>query len=245
VYSQLYSYCGQYNCPDGVGMPAPPIWNGRGNLYGTTYEGGIDEPACWTNAGCGVIFEMTPNGDGAWTYHLLHRFASYPTDGQTPDAGLVMDAAGNFYGNTSLGGAYGNGTIFKFAFVDGHWKKSVLYDFPSYADGVNPGNTMVFDKLGNLYGVATSGGVAGCGGYTCGVVFKLTPQKSRKWKYTVLHKFSGADGGFPWGVIVDDKGNIYGTTPRFGKYEAGTAFEITPLIGSPSPKVSLPLALSH
>jgi uncharacterized repeat protein (TIGR03803 family) len=228
AYSPLYSYCARYNCPGGTDQPAPPVWDGKGNLFGTTYEGGIDRPACWTNAGCGVIFEMTPNGDGSWAYHVLHRFASYFGDGQTPAAGLVIDAAGNFYGNTSLGGANNNGTVFKFSFVDGNWKKTVLYDFPNYANGVNPGNTMVFDKLGNLYGVATSGGIVGCGGYTCGVVFKLTPQKSGKWKYTVLHKLTGADGGFPWGVIVDGKGNIFGTTPQFGKYDAGTAFEITP-----------------
>jgi len=228
AYTPLYSFCAKYGCPDGEDLPAPPIWDGKGNLFGTTYEGGIGQPACWTSFGCGVIFEMTPNGGGTWTYHVLHRFASHTTDGQTPDAGLVMDAAGNFYGNTSLGGAYGNGTIFKFSFVGGRWKKTVLYDFPNYADGVLPGEMMVFDKQGNLYGATESGGLVGCGGYTCGVVFKLTPQKSGRWSYTVLHKFTGADGGFPWGVIVDSKGNIFGTTAEFGKYQAGTAFEIMP-----------------
>jgi len=104
----------------------------------------------------------------------------------------------------------------------------VLYDFPDYAEGTNPGYAMGFDKAGNLYGVAASGGLADCGGYTCGVVFKLTPQKNGKWKYSVLHKFAGADGGFPLGVILDDKGNLYGTTQAFGKYGAGVAFEITP-----------------
>jgi len=87
---------------------------------------------------------------------------------------------------------------------------------------------MVFDKAGNLYGTA-SGGVADCGGYTCGVVFKLTPQKNGKWNYSVLHKFNGSDGGFVvYGVILDEKGNLYGTTQSFGKYNAGVAFEITP-----------------
>ena len=44
----------------------------------------------------------------------------------------------------------------------------------------------------------------------------------------MLHKFTAADGGWPWGVILDDNGNIFGTTNSFGKYGAGTAFEITP-----------------
>jgi len=56
----------------------------------------------------------------------------------------------------------------------------------------------------------------------------LTPQKNGKWKYTVLHKFTAADGEYPYGVIIDGKGNLFGTTQGFGKYYAGTAFEITP-----------------
>jgi uncharacterized repeat protein (TIGR03803 family) len=122
TYTALYSFCRQQNCPDGDGMPAPPIWDGKGNLFGTTTDGGIVQPACWTYAGCGVIFKMTPSGDGTWTYHILHRFASFPTDGQTPDGGLVMDASGTFYGTTALGGAHGNGTLFKLSESSGHWK---------------------------------------------------------------------------------------------------------------------------
>lgn len=171
---------------------------------------------------------MTPNSDGTWTYHVLHRFANFKTDGQLPDGGLVVDASGNAYGVTAYGGIHGNGTVFEFTrSSEGHWKQTVLYDFPNCADGCLPGTTMVFDRAGNLYGTA-SGGVAECGGYTCGVVLKLTRVTGGKWKYGVLHKFNGPDGGFPYGVILDGKGNLYGTTQAFGKYNAGVAFEITP-----------------
>jgi uncharacterized repeat protein (TIGR03803 family) len=214
-------------CPDGVGEAAPPIWDGKGNLFGTTFEGGIGQPACYNAFGCGVIFEMTPNHDGTWTYHVLHRFASSSTDGQRPFAGLVVDTAGNFYGSTALGGVHNQGTVFKFSFSGGHWKRTVLYDFPRCADGCYPGFAMVFDKAGNLYGSA-DGGVADCGGFTCGVVCKLAPQNSGKWKYTVLHKLTGTDGEHPLGLVSDGKGNLFGTTQSFGKYIAGTAFEITP-----------------
>lgn len=226
-YTALYSFCGQYRCPEGYNLPAPPIWDGKGNLFGTTEDGGIGQPACWTSAGCGVIFEMTPNGDGTWTYHVLHRFASFPTDGQSPDGGLAMDASGNLYGVTGLGGVHNHGTVFKFTFRGGQWRQTVLYDFPNCADGCYPGRTPVFDKLGDLYGVS-DGGLPDCGGYTCGVVFKLTPQKNGAWTYSVVHKFAGNDGAFPWGVIVDDKGNLFGTTENGGTYNAGVAFEITP-----------------
>jgi hypothetical protein len=84
TYTALYSFCGQQGCPDGYGPFEPPIWDGHGNLVGTTYYGGIGSQTCWQHEnGCGVIFEMTPSGDGTWTYHVLHRFASTPTDGQS------------------------------------------------------------------------------------------------------------------------------------------------------------------
>jgi uncharacterized repeat protein (TIGR03803 family) len=224
----FYTDLANFNPTVGYAPPAPPIWDGKGNLFGTTTDGGVSQPACWTSDGCGVVFEMKPSRGGAWTYHILHRFASYPSDGETPYGGLVMDASGNFYGSTEFGGAHGNGTIFKMtASTGGRWKRTVLYDFPNCAEGCGPDATLVFDQRGSLYGVS-GGGLSDCGGYTCGVVFKLTRQKNRTWQYSVLHKFTGSDGAFPWGVIVDSKCNIFGTTENGGTYNAGVAFEITP-----------------
>jgi uncharacterized repeat protein (TIGR03803 family) len=229
TYKQLYSFCSpKGGCPDGEGSDFPLSWDASGNLYGTTLYGGNGSPKCPGNLGCGVAFQMTPNSDGTWTYHVMHRFANFPTDGQYPDGGLVVDAAGAAYGVTGYGGVHGQGTVFKMTPSTGsHWKQSVLYDFPNCADGCFPGRTLVFDQKGNLYGVS-SGGIADCGGYTCGVVFKLTPQKNGTWTYSVVHKFDGKDGASPWGVIVDDKGNLFGTTESGGTYNAGVAFEITP-----------------
>jgi uncharacterized repeat protein (TIGR03803 family) len=222
-----YTDLGNFNPTVGYAPPAPPVWDTKGNLYGTTHYGGIGRPKCTTSFGCGVIFRVASNHDGTWTYQVLHRFASYPADGQNPLGGLVMDASGNFYGTTEGGGPSGAGTVFKFAFVNGHWRKTVLYGFPDCADGCIPGSTPVLDKAGNLYGAA-SGGNQGCGPDPCGTIFKLSPHKNGKWSYSVLHRFSGPDGNFPWGVVVDGKGNIFGTTESGGTYNAGTAFEITP-----------------
>jgi uncharacterized repeat protein (TIGR03803 family) len=81
------------------------------------------------------------------------------------------------------------------------------------------------DKTGNLYGTTIDGGT-GC---DCGVVYKLAPQASSKWKYTVLHTFVGSDGAQPdANLILDDKGNLYGTTAVGGTAGAGVAFELTP-----------------
>ncbi|HXM22241.1 MAG TPA: choice-of-anchor tandem repeat GloVer-containing protein [Terriglobales bacterium] len=223
----LYSFCDP-NCGYGEGLYAPLTWDAAGNLYGTTFFGGNGPPKCPGSLGCGVAFQMTPNSDGTWKYHVLHRFAAFPNDGQYPDGGLVVDAAGNAYGVTAYGGVHGNGTVFKLTPASGgQWKQTVLYDFSNCANGCFPGTTLVFDKAGDLYGVG-SGGLADCQGYTCGLVFKLAPQAGGKWKYSVVHKFTGTDGGFPNGVIIDDKGNLFGTTQAFGTFGYGVAFEITP-----------------
>jgi uncharacterized repeat protein (TIGR03803 family) len=226
----LYSFCAPSNCPNGVEPRAQLTWDVAGNLYGTTFFGGNVPPKCPGNLGCGVAFQMTPNGDGTWTYHLLHLFAAFPYDGRYPYAGLVVDAAGNAYGTTSQGGPHGGGTIYKLTPTPkGYWKQTVLYDFPNCANGCGPNTSLVFDQAGNLYGTA-GGGLTVCdgGGYYCGVVFKLTPQSGGTWKYSLLHKFNGTDGNSGNGVVIDGKGNLFGTTFIGGTYNAGVAFEITP-----------------
>jgi uncharacterized repeat protein (TIGR03803 family) len=224
-YAQLYPFCSQQHCDDGYGPTAPPVWDGKGNLFGTTRDGGIGQPACWTAFGCGVIYELTLSKEAASTYHVLHRFASWPTDGQTPNGGLVRDSSGSFYGTTGLGGDKNHGTVFKITFNGRSWRKTVLFDFPNCGDGCAPSGTLVFDRAGSLYGAGDGGN--SCGPAACGLIFKLTPQKNGKWKYSIVHKFKGTDGNFPLGVIVDGKGNLFGPTKSGGTYNAGVAFEIT------------------
>ena len=80
------------------------VQDGRGNLYGTTVDGG--SMACQAG-GCGVVFQLGPTGkEGA-----LHKFAGPPVDGSFP-AGLLF-SGGALYGVTANGGAYNCGTVFK------------------------------------------------------------------------------------------------------------------------------------
>jgi uncharacterized repeat protein (TIGR03803 family) len=229
AYAQIYSACGSNGCPGGYNPPAPPVWDSKGNFWGTMTYGGTNQSPCLSVFGCGVIYEVTPNGDGTWTYNVMHEFGSSSTDGQWPYGGLVRDGAGNFYGSTFLGGAYNNGTIFKFSYTGGQWVETILYDFPSCKTGCNVEGTLARDRAGNLYGTA-EGGTGSCAVYSCGVVFKLAPQKGGGWKYSVLANFNETTGGVQpfYGVILDASGNLYGVTSSFGAYNAGTAFEITP-----------------
>jgi uncharacterized repeat protein (TIGR03803 family) len=225
----LYSFCGRPNCPDGEDPLAPLTWDAAGNLYGTTLYGGNGPPKCVGGLGCGVAFQMTPNSDGTWKYHVLHRFAAFATDGQSPDAGVVVDAAGNVYGTTNGGGAHYSGTVFKLTPTsDGHWKETMIHQFlPDCVDGCVPNTTLVFDRAGNLYGTSYGGNLA-CGGFYCDLIFKLTRQAKGKWKYSVLHKFTGHDGQGSNSLTIDGKGNLFGTTKVGGTYNYGVAFEITP-----------------
>jgi uncharacterized repeat protein (TIGR03803 family) len=197
---------------DGAYPLAGLIFDLAGNLYGTTAGGG--DLGCHKPYGCGVVFKLTPNPDGTWTESVLHSFTG--ADGWEPDAGLIFDATGNLYSTTYVGGAYGQGVVFKLTpNPDGTWTESVLYSFTGGADGGYPEAGLIFDAAGDLYGTTAFGGSATCpGGDECGVVFKLAPNPDGTWTESVLHSFTGgADGANPFaGLIFDAAGNLYCTT---------------------------------
>jgi uncharacterized repeat protein (TIGR03803 family) len=76
-----------------------------GNLYGTTYGDGAH--------GVGSVFKLTPS-NGGWTYTSLHDFTG-GDDGGTPEGDVTLDANGNLYGTTDIGGAYGAGVVWEFS----------------------------------------------------------------------------------------------------------------------------------
>jgi uncharacterized repeat protein (TIGR03803 family) len=78
------------------------IRDAAGNLYGTTEYGGDNQE--------GTVFELTPIAGGGWTETVLHSFGS-GTDGYGPNAGVILDAAGNLYGTTESGGTKIQGTV--------------------------------------------------------------------------------------------------------------------------------------
>ncbi|HUB27074.1 MAG TPA: choice-of-anchor tandem repeat GloVer-containing protein [Tepidisphaeraceae bacterium] len=189
---------------NGSNPEADLLMDSSGNLYGTTDLGGTD--------GEGVVFEI-PKGNKA-----ISPLASFDgTDGQNPQAGLVMDSSGNLYGTTSGGGTHDDGTIFEI--VNGSNTITTLASFDG-TDGANPYDGVIMDSSGNLYGTAESGGADGLGD-----VFELP---SGTGTISVLGSFDGTNGEGPAsGLTIDSSGDLFGTT-QFGGSNSndGTVFEI-------------------
>jgi uncharacterized repeat protein (TIGR03803 family) len=207
--------------PDGATPLAPLALDAAGNLYGTTELGGT---GCRTY-GCGTVFKLDPNGHET----ILYSFTG-ATDGGSPQAGVVLDAAGNLYGTTTNGGANltcalgnttGCGVVFK---LDQTGNQTVLYTFPGGAAGAVPFAGLLRDPKGNLYGAAAAGGsFSGFYENGCGVVFKLSPSGFE----TVLHSFQLADGCGPLGSLLSYKGSLYGTAGG-GASSVGVVFQLQP-----------------
>jgi len=211
THTVLRSFTGKRG--DGTLPLAGLVRDGAGCLYGTTMFGG----AIHNGHEYGTVFKLTKAGKEI----VLYSFKG-ATDGAYPTADLVRDGAGNLYGTTSGGYSTNNGTVFK---LDPKGKETVLYRFTGGADGAYPWAGLVRDAKGNLYGTTQYGGNLACyAPYGCGTVFKV----DAKGKFTVLHSFSGStsDGQLPLsGLILDAKGNLYGTTNIGGT--SGACFDGT------------------
>jgi len=180
-----------------------------------------------------TAFAVTPKES------VLYHFKG-GSDGATPVASLVEDTAHNLYGTTNNGGTSNFGTVFEVLPPGTAWTESVLYSFAGGNDGANPDANLIFDKAGNLYGTTfAGGGSANCTGTSagCGTVFQLAPPATQgaPWTETVLYSFKGlSEGANPIaGLIMDSKGNLYGTTyygggVSCGASTCGTIFELTP-----------------
>ena len=167
---------------------------------------------------------------GGWaanSYTVLHYFGD-GNDGWAPEAALIFDANGNFYGTTTVGGlgclSPGCGIVFQLQpNPDGTWTENVLHNLRN-TEGAMSHAPVVFDAQGNLYGTAPNGG-----SYNQGSVFKLLRSSGGYWPALVLHSFSGGwDGANPFGgVLLDSAGNIYGMTSAGGVSSAGVVFSLS------------------
>jgi uncharacterized repeat protein (TIGR03803 family) len=187
-----------------------------------------------------TVYELIPpaSSGGAWTYHDVHIFTGYPSDGNIPDGGVVIGKDGVLYGTTNRGGSSycsgaspGCGTVFSVtppSSPDAAWTETVLHNFNNDGtDGFYPEAGVVVGANGVLYGTTYEGGTD-----NYGTVFSLTPPASPggAWTETILHSFAGgSDGANPEAsVVIGRHGVLYGTTYGGGAAGEGTIFSLTP-----------------
>ncbi|HEX8814189.1 MAG TPA: choice-of-anchor tandem repeat GloVer-containing protein [Terriglobales bacterium] len=214
----LYSFCSVASCADGALPNAGLILDAAGNLYGTATPGGA--------SGHGIVFQLTHAGNGQWTENVVYSFCSLKgcVDGSLPNAGLIIDAAGNLYGTTSEGGGRNEGTVFELtAGLNGAWTETIIHSF-GYEAADSPVGGVIFDAAGNLYGEGNGGA------YGLGIVFRLTPKSIGTWSEATIYDFTGGDDGSGPGngLSFDTHGNLYGVTNSGGMDNLGIAFELKP-----------------
>jgi len=205
---QLYQFTGN---DDGARPTGDTVFDQAGNFYGTSFAGGP--------AGDGTVYALSPSG-GGWTQTVINAFNG--GNGANPFGGLTLDAAGNLYGTTELGGQFAHaGTVFELTNTGSGWTETVLHNFNG-TDGDEPLGGLVLDASGNVYGTTNHGGQGGGGG---GMVFQVT-DSGGSWMLNLLYDFHGIAG--PWGdLIMDNSGSLYGTTLQDGMYGFGSVFKLT------------------
>jgi uncharacterized repeat protein (TIGR03803 family) len=222
--SVIYTFEASAELYDGL------VFDKAGNLYGSTYAGG--------EKGRGQVFQLTPSQGGGWSETVIHSFTG-GADGSTPLSGPIIDRSGNLFGLIQQGPSENyNGAVYELKAPSpqgGVWTERVLYSFKGGNDAAGPTGRLVLDQKGNLDGVTLSGG----GASNRGTVFQVTRQRG-SWIEAVLYSFCAqsncADGGGPEAsLILDGKGNLYGTTLNGGtggncgsSSGCGTVFELTP-----------------
>jgi uncharacterized repeat protein (TIGR03803 family) len=179
------------------------------NLYGTTSFSAA--------GGAGAVYKLDRAGNASVVY-------AFPgiAGGQYPyNGGVTLGSDGRLYGTTEYGGSDGAGVLYQ---LDGNRCETVLYTFDLFtANGYGqPTGNVIRDSAGNFYGTTFIGQADV--GYGFGVVYKVNTSGHA----TVLHNFTnGTDGGNPYGgVILDAKGNVYGTASGGGASGDGVVFKI-------------------
>jgi uncharacterized repeat protein (TIGR03803 family) len=158
-----------FNGTDGEFPYSSLIFDGAGNLYGTTSAGGTYS-SCLSGYYCGTVFELTPAAGGGWTETVLHSFGN-GTDGYSPSAGLIFDAAGNLYGTTPHGGTYEGGTVFEVTPVVA--QQFVPLSQPCRAVDTRPEHGGGGPIQGNTYQNFPISGAGTCGVLTSAAVYSM------------------------------------------------------------------------
>ena len=220
---------------DGGNPAGSVVLDAAGNIYGTTSNGQI--------GGCGIVYRLSPTKSGTWKETILHKFRGNK-DGCNSSGFVILDEAGDLFGATVSGGGglnntfcnNGCGTVFELTkLANGKFTEKVIHRFTGEnADGRNPLGGLVFDKSGNLWGTTQVGGHSQSSTCSsdrlCGTVFELTPNANGSWTESALFSFRDSTTGFNpiTNLVIDEEGNLYGTTINGGRSLNGLVFKLTP-----------------
>ena len=228
VYASAPTTLVSFNGSNGANPDGGLTADANGDLFGTTSAGGANN--------YGTVFEIKNAGAAA-----APVYASVPTtllnfngsNGQDPEAGLIVDAMGDLFGTTELGGANGVGTVFEIKNTGTvtvptyTGTPATLVSFNGLTDGDYPTAALILDSNGDLFGT-TEGGATGNGtvfeikntGTVATPIYASAP--------ITLVNFNGSNGAYPYAVLTADaNGDLFGTTLQGGSAGDGTVFEIT------------------
>jgi uncharacterized repeat protein (TIGR03803 family) len=149
--------------PNGSFPSADVVYDGKGNLYGTTNQGGGHSSA--SSSCCGTVWKYSLSS-GTLTTLVSFDGDTVPADGMFPTAGVSLDANGNLFGTTSQGGTFSDGIVYKYSSIGA---LTTLATFNG-SNGQFPEGNLVFDSAGKLWGITHQGGNPGYG-----TVYDLTP----------------------------------------------------------------------
>ena len=196
-FSLVHNFCSSANCADGQWPESAPIQGSDGNLYGVAPFGG--------KAHAGVLYDLTPAG----RMNVVHTFLCYGTScnlGGSPNS-VMQDAAGNLFGATSGGGAFGVGTIFE---ITPQHQYLNLYAFTeSSPSAITRAND------GNFYGV--TGGINGAG-----TIFQFTQSGTLNTLYTFICCTTGST---PSSALTQaPNGDFYGSVLLYNDQWNGAVY---------------------
>jgi uncharacterized repeat protein (TIGR03803 family) len=178
----------------------------------------------WRVFVAGAFAVIATTGAQAYT-ERDHVFCAKGKCGFGPDQQLVTDGTGNYFGLTTSGGKYHNGTAYELFPSGDQLETKTIFDF-TVPLGLESGG-LVRDTSGNLYGV------------TDRLVYELVPNADKtRWHEKTLYTFSdeengahpqrtltyfGAASGAPYDGIEP----LYGVTALGGNNEHGVVFSLT------------------
>ena len=176
--------------------------------------------------GCGLALAALFATGSAQAREFSVLYAFDGNDGGQPLASPIIGADGNLYGTTYTGGKDGLGNVFQLAPDGTETNLHVFVGEPR--DGQWPRAGLIMDGAGNLYGATEEGGKT-----DAGIIYKLSSGGAETTLYTFCGQAQCADGTQPiGGLIMDAKGNLYGTTQYGGTGcgddpGCGVVFELT------------------